>query len=89
MEPEGYIKLSSFGRAVSPAVQKEVLAKEESLQSSKVRRAVFRPKFVIFQGPMKDRDGKERIAAGHELSTKDLAEMNWFVPGVQGTLPKK
>ncbi len=77
---EGYIKLSSFGHLVPQTVQKEVLAKEKLLQSGQ---------FVIFQGPLKDRDGKERIHVDHKLDTKELAEMNWFVAGVQGTLPKK
>lgn len=77
---EGYIKLSSFGRAVPPNVQKEILDKEKAIRSGK---------FVIFQGPMKDRDGKERIAAGQKLDIKQLSEMNWFVAGVQGALPGK
>jgi len=77
---ERYVKLSSFGRAVPQAVQKEILNKEKLLQNRQ---------FVIFQGPMKDREGKERIAAGHKLEISELAEVNWFVPGVQGTLPKQ
>lgn len=77
---EGYIKLSSFGKAVPATVRKEILEKEKSISAGR---------FVIFQGPMKDRDGKERLAAGQKLDIKQLAEMNWFVPGVQGTLPKK
>jgi len=74
---EGYIKLSSFGKSVPIAVQKEVTAKEKLLQSGK---------FVVFRGPMKDRDGKERIASGKDLDIKQLSEMNWFVPGVKGSL---
>ena len=45
-------------------------------------------KFVVFQGPLKDREGKERVPAG-KLPTYDLIEnMNWLVPGVEGSLPK-
>lgn len=76
---EGYIKLASFGKAVPKAVQAEILAKEKLLSSGK---------FAIFQGPMQDREGKERIAAGQKLSIKQLSEMNWFVTGVKGALPK-
>lgn len=76
----GYIKLSSFGKAVPKAVQQEVLAKEKLIENGK---------FVIFQGPLKDREGKEQIAQGQKLDLKQLSEMNWFVPGVHGALPKK
>lgn len=78
--PEGYLKLSSFGRAVPQVVQKEILAKEKLLRNGQ---------FTIFQGPLKDRDGTERIPAGRKLDFKDLSEMNWFVSGVKGTMPKK
>jgi basic membrane lipoprotein Med (substrate-binding protein (PBP1-ABC) superfamily) len=77
---EGYIKLSSFGKRVPAAVQKEVKEKEKLLREGKL---------VIFQGPMKDRDGKDKIAAGQKLDIKQMAEMNWFVAGVKGSLPAK
>jgi len=76
----GCARLSTFGKAVPTAVREEIASKQQLLKSGKV---------VVFEGPMKDRDGKERIPSGHNLDIKELAEMNWFVPGVQGTLPKK
>jgi basic membrane protein A and related proteins len=76
----GYIKLSSFGKAVSEPVKKQVLAKQKEMLSGK---------FSIFQGPLKDRKGKERLAAGHNADLKYLSEMDWFVPGVVGSLPKE
>lgn len=76
----GYIKLSSFGKAVPASVKKEVLTKENEIRTGK---------FVIFQGPMKDRDGKERFKTEQKPDFKQLGEMNWFVPGVHGALPKK
>jgi hypothetical protein len=55
-----------------PAVQKEVLDKEKAIKSGR---------FAIFGGPMKDRHGKERIAAGQKLDTnskvsKDINRTN-------------
>jgi basic membrane lipoprotein Med (substrate-binding protein (PBP1-ABC) superfamily) len=73
----GYIELSSFGKAVPAAVQKEVLDKEKEIKAGK---------FVVYKGPIKDRDGKERISPGQIPDLKQLAEMNWFVPGIQGSL---
>lgn len=73
----GYIKLSSFGKAVPAPVQAEITEKQKLIESGK---------FVIFHGPMKDRDGKERIAANQKPDLKELSEMNWFVPGIKGSL---
>ena len=36
----------------------------------------------VFAGPLTDRDGKERVAAGQVLSDADLWKMDWYVPGV-------
>ncbi|WP_018633424.1 BMP family ABC transporter substrate-binding protein [Neomegalonema perideroedes] len=41
----------------------------------------------IFSGPISDRDGTERVAAGEALDDAAQLEMNWFVKGVQGDLP--
>lgn len=37
---------------------------------------------IIYSGPMSDRDGKERIAAGKSMPDADLWKMDWFVKGV-------
>jgi simple sugar transport system substrate-binding protein len=39
-----------------------------------------------FTGPIKDRDGKERIAAGAVATDAEMLTMNWFVEGVVGEL---
>jgi basic membrane protein A len=36
----------------------------------------------IFAGPLLDRDGKERVAAGQVLGGADLWKMDWYVKGV-------
>ncbi len=41
-----------------------------------------------FTGPIHDRDGKLRIAAGETASDQMLLGMDWFVEGVKGDLPK-
>ena len=33
-------------------------------------------------GPLNDRDGKPRIAAGSTIADADLWKMDWFVDGV-------
>jgi simple sugar transport system substrate-binding protein len=41
-----------------------------------------------FTGPIKDRDGVERIASGATADDGMLLGMDWFVEGVLGDLPK-
>ena len=77
---DGYAKLSPFGAIVPDKVCKEALSIVKKIEEKT---------FVVFQGPLKDKDGKERVAAGQLPSFDLLENMNWFVPGVEGTLPKK
>ena len=41
-----------------------------------------------FTGPMRDQTGKEVLAAGKSMEDKDLKAMNYFVKGVDGSIPK-
>jgi len=41
-----------------------------------------------FTGPLKDNTGKEVVAAGHSLTDAELAQINWFVDGIDATVPK-
>src|ERR1700726_4034059 len=45
------------------------------------RQAIINGK-QIYAGPLSDRDGKERVAAGKVLGDGDLWKMDWYVPGV-------
>lgn len=77
---DGAVALSSFGPLVPKALQQEAAATADQIKSGKK---------VIFVGPMKDRDGKERLAKGQAADAKMLASMDWFVEGVDATLPKR
>jgi simple sugar transport system substrate-binding protein len=44
-------------------------------------------KLHVFQGPMKDNTGKERLAAGKAITDADLSKMDYYVEGVIGKLP--
>jgi basic membrane lipoprotein Med (substrate-binding protein (PBP1-ABC) superfamily) len=59
-----------------PAVPKEAVAKIMA-----ERKAIIDGK-QIYAGPLVDRDGKERVAAGSALSDGDKWKMEWYVPGV-------
>ncbi len=76
---KGLVGLAPMSDKVPAEVQKLVAEKTEAIKAG-----TFHP----FSGPIKDQDGKEKIAAGATASDPDLLGMNWFVEGVQGTIPK-
>jgi basic membrane protein A len=76
----GAVKIAAFGPAVPFEVQKEALAIKDKIEKGT---------FVVFQGPIKDRDGKGRMAAGQKPDFDWMEKMDWFVPGVVGSIPSK
>jgi simple sugar transport system substrate-binding protein len=44
-------------------------------------------KLQPFAGPLMDSTGKPRAAAGSALTDQEIAGMNWFVEGIQGSVP--
>lgn len=76
---DGYVCLSAFGSAVPLSVQKE---------ANSVRDKIIAGKLIVFKGPLKDRDGRERLHPDQTLDDKDLACVDWVVPGVEGPVPK-
>ena len=69
---------------LNPAVPKDVAelvaAREKDIGAGKLH---------PFQGPVKDNEGKERVAAGKTMGDEELSKMDFYVEGVQGKLPKK
>ncbi|HTH60156.1 MAG TPA: BMP family ABC transporter substrate-binding protein [Paraburkholderia sp.] len=65
--------------ALPPAAVKEVAAKREALASGK---------WDVFTGPIKDQSGAVKVAAGKTLTDPELQRLNWYVEGVDGSLPK-
>jgi basic membrane protein A and related proteins len=44
-------------------------------------------KIVIFQGPIKDQSGAEKVPAGTALDDGAIAGMNWLADGIDGQIP--
>lgn len=63
----------AFGQVELPAEAKAKIEAE--------RKAILEGK-QIYAGPLSDRDGKERVAAGEVLSDPALWQMDWYVDGV-------
>ncbi|MFM0646960.1 BMP family ABC transporter substrate-binding protein [Paraburkholderia bryophila] len=65
--------------AVSPVAQKALSQKRDDIIAGR-----FNP----FAGPIMDQSGAVKVAAGKSLSDPELLRLNWFVQGVDGSLPK-
>jgi basic membrane protein A len=76
---EGIVVLSPL----NPAVPADVAALFEDR-----KKAIVDGKLIPFSGPLKDNSGKERLAAGVALPMGELMSINWYVEGVDGTIPK-
>ena len=74
---EGAVELCPIGTTVPRSVAREATSAAEQIKQGTK---------VIFKGPLKDRDGKLRLAAGQIADAKWLSEMDFFVEGVDGTL---
>lgn len=77
---EGMIKLAPLNPVIPADVKAEVGKLEDALKAGK-----FQP----FTGPIKDQDGKERLAAGKTMPDDVLGKMDYYVEGVASKLPKK
>jgi basic membrane protein A and related proteins len=76
---EGAINIGDFGPAVPADVKK--LAEDR-------RDAIKEGKLHPFAGPLKDQGGKEFLASGKTYGDGDLKKMNFYVQGVEGSVPK-
>ncbi len=76
---EGMVRMSPLNPAVPAAAAK---AYEEK------KAAIAAGKFHPFQGPVKDQSGAVKVAAGAVMPLKELLSLNYYVQGVEGSIPK-
>jgi basic membrane protein A len=76
---EGMVKMSPLNPVVPPAAAK---AFEEA------KTAIASGKFHPFQGPLKDQSGAVKVAAGTVMPLKEMLSLNYYVQGVEGSIPK-
>jgi len=70
-----YLTIAPFGPAVPPDAIKLVNTKKQEFISGKLN---------VFQGPIKDNKGVERVKAGEAFPIAALGKMDWLVEGVIG-----
>ena len=73
------VKLAPINAAVPAEVKDQV---------GKIEKDIVAGKFHPFAGPLKDNEGKERLAAGKTTTDDAMQKMDFYVEGVQGKLPK-
>ena len=76
---EGLLKMAPFGKKVPADVQQ--LA-NDSVQKIKIG------EFDVFEGPINDNTGKERVATGQSMTDEQKLGFDWLVEGVQGSIPE-
>jgi simple sugar transport system substrate-binding protein len=52
------------------------------------KRAIIDGKLLPFAGPIKDNAGETKIGPGSALTHEQLMSINWYVDGVDGSIPK-
>ncbi len=75
----GMVNMAPYGDAVPKEVRE---------LADKVKTSIMDGSFHPFQGPIKNQKGEVVVKKGEILSDKDLAKLNWYVEGVEGSLPK-
>ncbi|MDR0770052.1 MAG: BMP family ABC transporter substrate-binding protein [Burkholderiales bacterium] len=75
---EGFIQVGPIHSAIPAEVVAQVKAAEANIASGKLH---------PFTGPLRDNEGKERLASGHTIADEALLKMDYYVEGVQGKLP--
>lgn len=76
---EGVTDIAPLNPAVPADVKAFVESKKAAIKAGKMR---------VFDGPVSDQSGAVKVAKGASMSDGELGGFNWFVEGVEGTLPK-
>jgi len=76
---QGMVEMAPYGDAVPADVRK--LADD-------VKQSIIDGKLHPFQGPINNQKGELVVKAGEVVSDADLLGLNWYVEGVEGSIPK-
>lgn len=76
---DGFIQIAPLNAAVPKDVKDKVAKLEADLKAGKA---------MPFNGPIKDNENKDRVAAGGTMSVADMQKMDYYVMGVTGKVPK-
>ena len=75
----GMLKMAPWNKAIPADVVKLAEAARDNIASGKLH---------PFTGPLNKQDGKPFLKAGEKITDRALSGMNFYVEGIEGTLPK-
>lgn len=75
----GMVEMADYGETV-PADVREM--------ADKIEAGLVDGSLHAFQGPIKNQNGELVVKEGEVIPDGDLAKMDWYVEGVDGTIPK-
>ncbi|SFD71360.1 basic membrane protein A [Paenibacillus catalpae] len=76
---DGMVGLAPLGPSIPDDVKKLVEDAKAKILSGELD---------VFSGPITDASGASKLEAGQTMSLENILEMNWFVKGVEGTIPQ-
>lgn len=76
---QGMVDISPMNAAIPQDVQNLVNQKRD-----RIIKGINHP----FDGPVKDQSGTERVPKGKVLDDKSQLAMDWYVEGIEGSIPK-
>jgi basic membrane protein A len=76
---DGIVGLSPYGSMVTADVKKLIEDK---------KRILMKDDYAVFVGPIKDQSGNIKIKASQKMTDEEMLSFDWFVQGVEGTIPK-
>jgi basic membrane protein A len=75
---EGLLDLAPYGKMVPADVQALIEAEKARIVSGE---------FDVFEGPIMDNTGAERVKAGETMTDEQKLGFDWLVEGVKGSVP--
>jgi basic membrane protein A len=75
----GMVELAPLSSLVAPGTAEKVEAAKASIENGSLK---------IFEGPILDQNGTEKVPAGTVMTDDEVWNMNWFVKGVNGVIPQ-
>lgn len=76
---EGAVNIDNFAADLPADVKKLAEERRDALKAGTLH---------PFTGPLKDQSGKELLAAGKSYTDAELLKINYYVEGVEGSIPK-
>lgn len=76
---DGIVDLAPLTDLVPPQAKAKV---------EQAKKAIIAGQLDPFQGPIKNQAGQVRVPAGRKMTDPELLSFDWFVEGVEGTIPR-